>query len=116
MINVLRLAEWERQGANAEKVKAELVGSARTIAARPNGYFAGAGLLDADTGTFAGKRQLAGSTRKSALPAQRSRITACAAEVLRTTEEIPWVATNSPARWALAAIQKLALVGDRIPS
>ena len=36
--------------------------------------------------------------------------------VLRTTEEIPWISTNSSARWALAAIQNLALIGDRIPS
>ncbi|MET7697322.1 hypothetical protein [Streptomyces sp. NPDC005485] len=30
--------------------------------------------------------------------------------------EIPWISTNSSAQWALAAIQNLALIGDRIPS
>ncbi|MFH0178841.1 Tat pathway signal sequence domain protein [Streptomyces cacaoi] len=199
------LTEWERRGPNAEKARAKLVNSLRTIAAQPNGFFTGTGLLDADTGEFAvttdtavsvshlsavfglvetsseivslfgdeepefrtawlnyaqyynatdaQKRQLTGSTWKSALPAAHSRITAYAANrkddaalatrawnefftgsdtyfpsndwsrvtvkapaVLRTTEEIPWVSTNSSAQWALAAIQNLALVGDRIPS
>ncbi|WP_030315234.1 hypothetical protein [Streptomyces sp. NRRL B-3229] len=36
--------------------------------------------------------------------------------VLRATREIPWISTNSSARWALEAIQNLALAGDRIPS
>ncbi|MEU5043539.1 hypothetical protein [Streptomyces griseorubiginosus] len=36
--------------------------------------------------------------------------------VLRTTREIPWISINSSAQWALAAIQILALTGDRTPS
>ncbi|MFF4250059.1 Tat pathway signal sequence domain protein [Streptomyces sp. NPDC001663] len=204
-ISAAWLTEWERRGPGAEKAKAKLVNSLRTIAAQPNGFFTGAGLLDADTGKFAittdksvnvshlsavfglvetnseivsllgdeepefrtawlnyaqyynatdaQKKQLTGSTWKSALPAAHSRITAYAANrkddptlarrawnefftgsdtyfpsndwsrvtiktpaVLRTTEEIPWISTNSSAQWALAAIQNLALIGDRIPS
>jgi hypothetical protein len=199
------LTEWERRGPHAEKARTKLVNSLRTLAAQPNGFFTGTGLLDADTGRFAiradtsvsvshlsavfglvetnseivsllgeeepefreawlnyaqyynatdaQKRQLTGSGWKSALPAAHSRLTAYAAHrkddpvlatrawnefftgsdsyypsndwsrvtikapaVLRTTEEIPWVSTNSSAQWALAAIQNLALIGDRIPS
>ena len=199
------LTEWERRGPGAERAKAKLVNSLRTIAAQPNGFFTGTGLLDADTGRFAittdtavsvshlsavfglvetnseivsllgeeepefadawlkyaqyynatdaQKKQLTGSTWKSALSAAHSRITAYAAHrkddptlatrawnefftgndtyfpsndwsrvtvktpaVLRTTEEIPWISTNSSAQWALAAIQNLALIGDRIPA
>ncbi|MFF0014078.1 Tat pathway signal sequence domain protein [Streptomyces sp. NPDC005374] len=199
------LTEWERGGPGAAEAKAKLVNSLRTIAAQPNGFFTGTGLLDADTGKFAvttdtavnvshlnavfglvetnseivsllgdeepefraawlnyaqyynatdaQKKQLTGSTWKSALPAAHSRITAYAAQrkndpalatrawnefftgndtyfpsndwnpvtvktpaVLRTTKEIPWISTNSSAQWALAAIQNLALIGDRIPS
>ncbi|WP_327720760.1 Tat pathway signal sequence domain protein [Streptomyces sp. NBC_00490] len=204
-ISAAWLTEWERQGPKAAQARAKLVNSVRTIAAQPNGFFTGTGLLDADTGEFAvttgtavsvshlsavfglvetnselvslfgdeepefrtawlnyaqyyngtdaQKRQLTGSTWKSALPAAHSRITAYAAHhrddatlakrawnefyagsdtyfpsndwnpvtvrtpaVLRTTEEIPWISTNSSAQWALAAIQNLALIGDRIPS
>jgi len=199
------LTEWERRGPHADKARTKLVNSLRTIAAQPNGFFTGAGLLDADTGEFAvttdkavtvshlsavfglvetnseivsllgddepefaaawldyaqyynatnaEKTALTGSTWKSALPAAHSRITAYAARrkddptlakrawnefytgtdtyfpsndwsrvtirtpaVLRTTEEIPWISTNSSAQWALAAIQNLALIGDRLPS
>ncbi|MFF4055803.1 Tat pathway signal sequence domain protein [Streptomyces sp. NPDC001668] len=204
-ISAAWLTEWERGGPGATRAKAKLLNSLRTIAAQPNGFFTGTGLLDADTGKFAvttdtavnvshlsavfglvetnseivsllgeevpefrtawlnyaqyynatdaQKRQLTGSTWKSALPAAHSRITAYAAQrkndptlatrawnefftgsdtyfpsndwnpvtiktpaVLRTTREIPWISTNSSAQWALAAIQNLALIGDRIPS
>ncbi|WP_329116963.1 exo-rhamnogalacturonan lyase family protein [Streptomyces sp. NBC_01465] len=204
-ISAAWLTEWERHGPKADQAKAKLVNSLRTIAAQPNGFFTGTGLLDADTGKFAvtastavsvshlsavfglvetnseiitligeeekefaqawlnyaqyynatsaEKIQLTGSTWKSALPAAHSRITAYAAHrkndatlakrawnefftgsdtyfpsndwtparikapnVLRTTEEIPWISTNSSAQWALAAIQNLALIGESIPS
>ncbi|WP_416971311.1 Tat pathway signal sequence domain protein [Streptomyces sp. 4F14] len=130
-ISAAWLTEWERRGPGAEKARTKLVNSLRTIAAQPNGFFTGAGLLDADTGRFAPttstavnvshlsavfglvetnseivsllgeqepefrtawlnyarnyngtdaqKRQLTGSTWKSALPAAHSRITAYAA-------------------------------------
>ncbi|BBC31359.1 uncharacterized protein SGFS_026530 [Streptomyces graminofaciens] len=45
-----------------------------------------------------------------------SRVTIKTPDVLHRTEEIPWISTNSSAQWALAAIQNLALIGDRIPS
>ncbi|MEU9914035.1 hypothetical protein [Streptomyces sp. NPDC051001] len=81
-------------------------------------------------GTDAQKRQLTGSTWKSALPAVHSRITAYAAhhrddatlakrarnEFCTGSDMIPCISTNSSAQWALAAIQNLALIGDRIPS
>ncbi|MDX3382126.1 Tat pathway signal sequence domain protein [Streptomyces niveiscabiei] len=130
-ISAAWLTEWERRGPRAEQARTKLVNSLRTIAAQPNGFFTGAGLLDADTGRFAlttstavnvshlsavfglvetnseivallgdqepefrtawlnyarhyngtdaQKRQLTGSTWKSALPAAHSRITAYAA-------------------------------------
>ncbi|WP_338701746.1 Tat pathway signal sequence domain protein [Streptomyces sp. Q6] len=204
-ISAAWLTEWERQGPKAAKSRTKLLNSLRTIAAQPNGFFTGAGLLDADTGKFAvttdttvsvshlsavfglvetnselvtllgaqepefarawldyaqyynattaEKTRLTGSTWKSALPAAHSRLTAYAAHakddptlakrawnefftgtdtyfpsndwkrvtikapaVLRTTEEIPWISTNSSAQWALAAIQNLALIGTSIPS
>ena len=35
--------------------------------------------------------------------------------VLNPVDEAPWISTNSTAQWSLAAIQCLALAGDRMP-
>jgi hypothetical protein len=37
-------------------------------------------------------------------------------DVLNPVTEIPWVSTNDTAQWGLAAIQNLALIGDKLPT
>jgi hypothetical protein len=38
------------------------------------------------------------------------------ANVLNPVTEIPWVSTNDTSQWGLAAIQNLALIGDKLPA
>ncbi|MGW1465941.1 exo-rhamnogalacturonan lyase family protein [Streptomyces sp. NPDC002308] len=52
-ISAAWLTEWERRGPRAGQAKRKLLNSLRTIAAQPNGFFTGTGLMDADTGKFA---------------------------------------------------------------
>jgi hypothetical protein len=193
------LAEWERRGPKAEIAKSKLLGTMETIAATPNGFVAGTGRYDLDTGRFApvtekvvdvshlsamfglvevcaevidlvdrpafesawlqycrlynataaeqtaecgasfgnlilrqgharltayaaarlGRDDLATRAWKEfytgdgygpALPWTSTRVTS----TLGPTEAATWVSTNTTALYGLAAIQNLALVGDRI--
>ncbi|MGW7521365.1 exo-rhamnogalacturonan lyase family protein [Streptomyces sp. NPDC054796] len=47
------LTEWERRGPKWKEARKKLLGTMETIAATPNGFVAGGGLYDIDTGRFA---------------------------------------------------------------
>ncbi|MEU1946784.1 Tat pathway signal sequence domain protein [Streptomyces sp. NPDC020125] len=136
------LTEWERRGPKAKKAEARLRSTMETIAAQPNGFVQGSGLYDLDTGKYAIEDEPKVSV--SHLSAVFGLVEVCA-EVIELIDlpkfKEAWLdycryfnATKAEqkARYgtdfgslilvqghsrldAYAAIQNLALVGDKLP-